>query len=112
MHVLGYVGAVISIAAGCLGLLWPKQVSRTIGLQISGQLGISEVRATYGGLFIGAGAAVVLIASSDAALVLGLAWAGAFTARAVSCIVDRARTKENAVGLVIEGCLAVLLILA
>jgi hypothetical protein len=112
MHALGYVGAVVSIAAGCLGLLWPKQVSRTLGLQMSGQLGISEVRATYGGLFIGAGAAVLLIASSDAALVLGLAWAGACAARAVSCIVDRSCTRNNAAGLVIEGSLAVLLILA
>ena len=83
MNALGYVGAIVSIIAGCLGLIWPKQVSRTIGLQTLGQLGQSEVRATYGGLFIGAGVAVVLLASSDAALVLGAAWAGAFIARAV-----------------------------
>jgi hypothetical protein len=46
MNALGYVGAIISIIAGCLGLIWPKQVSRTIGLQIPGRLGQSEVRAT------------------------------------------------------------------
>ena len=76
MNAMGYVGAIISIVAGCLGLIWPKQVSQKIGLQIPGRLGKSEVRATYGGLFIGAGVAVILIASSDAALVLGAAWAG------------------------------------
>ena len=59
-------------------------MSRTIGLQIPGRLGTSEVRATYGGLFIGAGLAVVLIASNDAALVLGAAWTGAFIARSIS----------------------------
>ena len=106
MNAMGYIGAIISIVAGCLGLIWPKQVSRTIGLQIPGRLGQSEVRATYGGLFIGAGVAVVLIASSDAALVLGAAWAGAFIARAISFVIDKSRTKENVAGLVIEGVIA------
>lgn len=109
---MGYVGAIISMVAGCLGLVWPKQVSRTIGLQIPGRLGTSEVRATYGGLFIGAGLAVTLIASSDAAFVLGAAWAGAFIARAVSFVIDKSRTKENIAGLLIEAVMAVLLILA
>jgi hypothetical protein len=110
--VLQQIGIIISIIAGCLGLIWPKQVSRTIGLQIPGRLGTSEVRATYGGLFIGAGLAVTLIATSDAALVLGAAWAGAFIARAISFVIDKSRTKENVAGLVIEGLMAALLILA
>ena len=112
MNAMGYVGAIISVIAGCLGFIWPKQVSRTIGLHIPGRLGQSEVRATYGGLFIGAGLAVVLIASSDAALVLGAAWAGAFVARAISFVIDQSRTKENVAGLLIEGVMAALLILA
>ena len=112
MNVLGYIGAIISIVAGCLGLIWPNQVSQTIGLQIPGRLGTSEVRATYGGLFIGAGLAVTLIASSDAAFVLGAAWAGAFIARAISFVIDKSRTKENVAGLLIEGVMAALLILA
>lgn len=112
MNATGYIGAIISIIAGCLGLIWPNHVSRTIGLQIPGLLGRSEVRATYGGLFIGAGLAVVLIANSDAALVLGAAWAGAFVARAVSFVIDKSRAKENVAGLLIEGVMAILLILA
>ena len=112
MNAMGYVGAIISIIAGCLGLIWPKQVSQTIGLQIPGRLGQSEVRATYGGLFIGAGLAVTLIASRDSALILGAAWAGAFIARAISFVIDKSRAKENVAGLVIEGVMAALLILA
>jgi hypothetical protein len=112
MNALGYVGAIISIVAGFLGLIWPQQVSRKIGLQIPGRLGTSEVRATYGGLFVGAGTAVALIGNSDAALVLGAAWAGAFTARAISFVIDTSRSKENIAGLFIEGLMASLLILA
>jgi hypothetical protein len=54
----------------------------------------------------------VLIASSDAALVLGAAWAGAFGARVISIVVDKSRTKENIAGLLSEGVMAALLILA
>ena len=54
----------------------------------------------------------MLIASSDAALVLGAAWAGAFIARAISFVIDKSRTKENIAGLLIEGVMAALLILA
>lgn len=111
MSVAAYLGAAISIAAGILGLLWPRTVSRVIGLRIPGRLGLSEVRATYGGLFIGAGLAVILIGNRDAALVLGAAWAGAFLARAVSFVIDHSRTKENIAGLAIEVAIALLLLL-
>jgi len=112
MGASGYVGSIVSIVAGCLGLIWPDRVTRTIGLRIPGGLGKSEVRATYGGLFIGMGLAVTLIANDDAALVLGAAWGGAFVARAISFFVDGSRSKENVVGLVIEALVAILLILA
>lgn len=112
MNVSAYLGAAISIAAGSLGLIWPKSVSRVIGLHLPGRLGISEVRATYGGLFLGAGLAVILIGSREAALVLGAAWAGAFGARAISFVIDRSRSKENIAGLAIEATVALLLLLA
>lgn len=112
MSTAAYLGAAISIAAGIPGLLWPRPVSRVIGLHIPGRLGLSEVRATYGGLFIGAGLAVILIGNRDAALVLGASWAGAFLARAVSFVIDRSRTKENIAGLAIEATIALLLLLS
>lgn len=112
VNALGYIGAAISIVAGLLGFLWPKRVSSVVGLRIPGVLGISEFRATYGGLFIGGGLAVLLIQSSDAATVLGFGWAGAFVARAVSLVIDKSRSKENVAGLVIEAVVAALLLLA
>lgn len=53
------------------------------------------MRATYGGLFISTGVAVVMIASGDVALILGAAWAGAFIARAISFVINKSRTKES-----------------
>lgn len=112
MSVAAQIGAVISILAGCLGLIWPRKVSAVIGLHLPGPLGVSEFRATYGGLFIGAGLAVLLIGTREAALVLGAAWGGACLARAVSLVVDRSRSKENIAGLAIEGVIAALLLVA
>jgi hypothetical protein len=108
----GYLGAAISVLAGCLGAIWPLRVSAVIGLQLPGRLGISEFRATYGGLFIGAGLATLLLGSRDAAIVLGAAWGGAFLARALSVVVDRSASKENIAGLAIEAGVAALLLLS
>jgi hypothetical protein len=105
------IGASVSILAGLLGLIWPQQVSRVIGLDLSGRLGVSEFRATYGGLFIGAGVAVLAIGSADAALVLGAAWLGAFGGRVVSLVVDRNASKENLAGCAIELAVGGLLVL-
>jgi hypothetical protein len=87
-------------------------VSTRIGLSTPSLLGVSEVRATYGGLFIGAGVAVLLSGSTTAATVLGAAWGGAFVGRALSVVIDRSRSKENVAGLVIEAAMAALLLLA
>ena len=102
MGIGAYIGAIVSVLAGALGLLWPRRVSTVIGLHLPGRLGVSEFRATYGGLFIGAGLAVILSAAPDAALVLGAGWIGAFVARMISIVVDRSTSKENLVGCVIE----------
>jgi len=107
---LAYAGAVISVIGGILGLLFPRRVGSVIGLALPSTLGVSEVRATYGGLFLGAGIAVLVLGSSDAALVLGVAWSGAFAARAVSAVVDRSWSKENFAGLVIEAAVGFLLV--
>ncbi len=111
MNATAYAGAVISIVAGCLGLIWPRKVSSVIGLALPGTLGVSEFRATYGGLFIGVGLATLILGSRDAALVLAAAWGGAFLARMVSLVVDKSRSKENVAGLLIEFGVAALLAL-
>ena len=111
MQLPAVIGASVSVLAGLLGLTWPQQVSKVIGLELPGRLGVSEFRATYGGLFIGAGVAVLAIGSADAALVLGAAWLGAFAARVVSLVVDRSTSKENLAGCVIELVIGTLLVL-
>ena len=111
MNALGYIGALVSTIAGLVGFLWPNRVSKVVGLRLPGLLGVSEFRATYGGLFIGGGLAVLILRSDEAATVLGCGWGGAFIARAVSLVIDKSRSKANVAGLVIEAVVAGLLLL-
>lgn len=111
MTFLAYCGAAISVAAGVAGFLFPVPVSRVIGLGLPSSLARSEFRATYGGLFVGAGLAVILLASSDAALVLGAAWLGAGVARVLSILIDRALSRENLAGVLIEVAVGAALVL-
>jgi hypothetical protein len=52
MTLLANCGAVVTAVLGCFGLLFPSAVSRVLGIQSDGPLGISEFRATYGGFFL------------------------------------------------------------
>jgi hypothetical protein len=112
MSVYAYLGAAVSVLAGLAGLLWPQRISAAIGLQLPSTLGVSEFRATYGGLFAGAGAAVLLLASRDAALVLAAGWLGACAARFMSLVVDRSTSKENLAGLGVEAAIGTMLAFA
>jgi hypothetical protein len=102
VNILGYIGAGITILGGLIGLLFPTQVSRTIGLGLNGRLGRSEFRATYGGLFLAAGIAAIAINSDDATLLLACAWFGAAAGRSISAVIDQSWSKENVAGIIIE----------
>ena len=104
-----YVGSALTCVLGLLALVSPVKVADALGLQPLGGLGLSEVRATYGGFFLAAGAAV-LVMGYPANLVLGLAWAGAACARAATLVLRRSRQWRNVVGVAFEGLVAVLLL--
>ena len=55
MELLSVIGAGASLALGLLGFVAPHAALRLVGLQLVPGLAysISEVRATYGGIFIG-----------------------------------------------------------
>lgn len=51
------LGAVGTLMLGWFGLIAPMRAARMVGLVPDGSRGISELRATYGGLFIAMGLA-------------------------------------------------------
>jgi len=106
---LAYLGAAITCVLGLLALARPLQVATTLGLRPMDGLGVSEVRATYGGLFLAAGATVFVV-GYPANVVLGAAWGGAALARLASLAWPQSRQWRNLVGIGFEALLSLLLL--
>jgi hypothetical protein len=107
--VLPWLGVVIGTGLGLLGLIAPRRALAFVGLQVGSPEGRAEVRATYGGLFIGleVGAAVLwqTAGRTEPLGVIGIAWLGAAMGRVVSLAVDGRRTAKNVAGIGFEAVL-------
>jgi hypothetical protein len=103
MMLLPNCGAVVTAALGCLGMLFPAAVSRVLGIQPAGPLGISELRATYGGFFLCLGIGCVGTQSATVFAVVGAAWCAAAVARLLSLAVDGSRSSRNVAGIAFEA---------
>jgi len=101
-------GAVITFGLGMLGLLNPLAAARFTSLEPKGKVGLSEIRATYGGLFAALGLAALLMPGSASHQVVGFAWAGAAIGRSGSVIVDRSLSPKNFGGILMEAGIAAL----
>ncbi len=106
--IIASVAAVLSLLLGLYAIVSPHGTLRLVGLSLdpSRAEGISEVRATYGGVFTGISLAALLTGSPVAFLVLGSGWAGALVLRLVSSAVDRVPVKANLPGIATEGLIA------
>jgi hypothetical protein len=104
MELLSVIGAGASLALGLLGFVNPQAALRLVGLQLVPGLAhsISEVRATYGGIFIGMSLYALLSQEPHAFLAVAAAWIMAALARILSALVDNAITPANIGGIVVE----------
>jgi hypothetical protein len=99
-----HLAAFFSLGLGLLGLVWPERALQLIGLQTVPGLArsISEVRATYGGVFVGASLYPLVTGEPHAFLTLSLAWLLAGFSRLCSIIIDGAATRFNITSVAIE----------
>lgn len=104
LMLVSVAAALFSLALGILGLVSPMTALKLVGLRLDPELphSISEVRATYGGIFIGMSLYAMLSGEPHAFLALGCAWLCAGASRIFSAIFDRALTSGNLVGIVVE----------
>lgn len=106
------LGALITFILGCLGVMFPERVSRILGISPDGPLGVSELRATYGGFFLCLGAGCLATQSDTVFMVAGSAWCGAAIARLMSVAADKSRSRENIVGCIIEATIGLMMLSA
>jgi hypothetical protein len=113
---LAYAAAGVVLLLGLLSLFNPVLATRLLGLEIAAPRGLSEVRATYGALFVTMAALLLwaLPQRPRGAIVvraLGLLWAGAAAGRAASMTIDAGTlTVGNVASLAVATVVAVLLV--
>ena len=107
IDLLNSVAAVLTIVFGGFGFLAPRYTARVLDLATTDStMGLSELRASVGGLFVVAGLVALWIDQPMAYVMIGFAFAGAALGRAVSLVFDRPPVIKVAVFGGIEAALA------
>ena len=81
--------ALLTIGLGTFGFLAPRYTASALDLETTHTtMGLSEMRARVGALFVAVGFACLFTGSASAYFMLGVVYAGAATGRALSLILD------------------------
>jgi hypothetical protein len=109
--ILQFVAVILTIGTGLLSLLWPRSVQSFTGLTAPGPRGITEIRAILGGLFIGLGIAVLVLATRQVYQMLGIMYLAIAAVRLVSIFVDKSSVQSNWISLATEVVVGIVLVL-
>ena len=96
------------LALGVAALIAPVRFAATVGLEATGPLGRSELRAVFGGVFIGIGAACLATSSAPAYWTGAGAFLGGAGAKGLSALLERGVFPAALLGFVVDivmGCL-------
>ncbi len=105
-----HAGAFINVALGLAALLFPRRVADRLGLYLKGKLGLGEIRATYGGLFLGLGVFSLIQGNPLLFRMLGFGWLLVGLGRMLSMVIDESMTRNNVVAFTVEMLVAWLLL--
>ncbi len=95
IEILNLLAALFSIGLGAIGWLAPRYTMEVLDTQTGDTtMGLSEVRAASGALFVGLGLGAILLASPVAYAMVGAAWLGAAIGRVTSIVADGATPKK------------------
>ena len=108
--ILKMIAALATAATGLLAFVKPAATYGFIGLNANGVRGISEIRAIFGGLFIGLGIAPFFLGAA-AYQMLGIGYLAIAAARAFSIVFEKSYAQSNLISLVIEIILGLILVI-
>lgn len=103
--------ALLTVGLGAFGFLAPRYTADVLDLKTTqSSMGLSELRASAGGLFIALGATCLWLNSDWAYAMLGVAYAGAAAGRLLSIILDKPPMPKALVWFLFEALPALWLI--
>lgn len=108
--VLHNAGAAVTAGLGLVALVRPSAAASLTSLSPKGLVGVSELRATYGGFFLALGAVALAWQSGAVFQAAGAAWLGAAGGRAVSLVVDRSSSFQNLGAVAFETAIGAILL--
>jgi hypothetical protein len=111
LNILQVIAVIGTIITGLVSLIWPRNVQGFTGLSAPGGRGITEIRSILGGVFIGLGIAVLLLATREVYQMLGVMYLAIGAVRAVSMVVDKSIEQSNIISLVVEIVFGIILVL-
>lgn len=110
---LNILCAVMTIGFGLFGFLAPRYTASALDLApTTSTMGLSEMRASVGGLFVVAGLAAIWLHTPLGYAMIGFAFAGAALGRLLSMIMDAPPRRKVLVFGGIEAALAAWFLLA
>ena len=111
MEIMNIALALLTVGLGCFGFVAPRYTAGALDLRTAGStMGLSELRASAGGLFVAMGLACLILQADWAYAMLGVAYAGAAAGRMVSIVVDRPPMPKALVWFLFEALPAAWLI--
>jgi hypothetical protein len=102
VFILQNIGAAISFGLGFIAIFWPAKTETFVSIQSLGKEGNSEVRATYGGFFLGIALFALIAQNSTIFLVLGIGWLSASLIRLFTLFIGF-YTSKNLMGVIFEA---------
>ncbi len=107
MDILNIIFAILSIGLGCFGWLAPRYTMGALDLTAGDStMGMSEVRASVGCLFVGMGIGALILGAPIAYAMLGFCWCGAAFGRLTSLVLD-GQSQKKWVYFVVEAAVGV-----
>ena len=113
IDILNTAAALLTVAFGLFGFLAPRYTASALDLEpTASTMGLSEMRASVGGLFVVAGLAAIWLSEPLAYAMIGFAFAGAALGRVLSLVFDAPPLRKVLVFGGIEAALALWMIAA
>jgi hypothetical protein len=104
------IAPVLTVVMGIVACLAPEAFARQTGLAADGPLGRSELRAVFGGVFIGIGLVTLALVSPAAHLVGAAAFLGGAAAKVASAVLERGVLPAALPGLLVDLLLGALFV--